>query len=85
MNAVLRVAREVSPEMEIIATLEMGTWSLDVSVRFRDLVRERLASRPRHRARHHHSLVHVRRRRRAHGSSDAAGVSRSDLLADRER
>lgn len=35
MAAAASVARDVSPEMERIITLEMAAWSLDVTVRYR--------------------------------------------------
>lgn len=35
MNAVVRAVRDVSPELAMTVTLEMGTWSLDVDVKYR--------------------------------------------------
>lgn len=35
MSAAARVAQHVSPERELMIPLVMGTWSLDVTVRFR--------------------------------------------------
>ncbi|HEY0684704.1 MAG TPA: hypothetical protein VGD45_20375 [Steroidobacter sp.] len=35
MNAVVRIARDVSPERTMTITLQMGTWSLDADVKFR--------------------------------------------------